>query len=190
MSQIIKKKFYFVRHGRTDWNDRQLCQGHTDIELNEVGKAEALTLSQKISTFPIKTIFSSPLKRASETALILHASIPHAFLKYDDKLKERAWGEVEGKSSQLMYNIEEKEALDPHFNPYQGIESRALFKSRFQKGINQSLLQCDSPLIVSHGRAFLILCELLNIPLIKQIPNAVLIECRPNKDDWEITQLG
>lgn len=190
MSQIVKKKFYFVRHGRTDWNDRQLCQGHTDIPLNDAGKAEALSLGQKIHSFPIKTIFSSPLKRASETALILHSSIPHASVKYDDKLKERAWGEVEGKSSQLMYNIEEKEALDPLFNPYQGVESRSLFKSRFQKGINQSLLQCDLPLIVSHGRAFLILCELLNIPLIKQIPNAVLLECSPKDDNWKVIQLG
>jgi broad specificity phosphatase PhoE len=190
MSQIIKKKFYFVRHGRTDWNDRQLCQGHTDIELNEAGKAEAFMLSQIIPTFPIKTIFSSPLKRASETALILHTSIPHTTLKYDDQLKERAWGEVEGKSSQLMYIIEEQETLDPLFNPYQGVESRTQFKSRLQTGINQSLLQCESPLIVSHGRAFLILCELLNIPLIKQIPNAVLLECSPKDGNWEITQLG
>jgi bisphosphoglycerate-dependent phosphoglycerate mutase len=46
MSVVIQKKFYFVRHGTTDWNIQQLCQGHTDIKLNELGRMEALELGK------------------------------------------------------------------------------------------------------------------------------------------------
>ncbi len=39
---LIKKSFYFARHGQTEWNKQQLCQGHQDIELNEAGRQEAM----------------------------------------------------------------------------------------------------------------------------------------------------
>ncbi|HXF90505.1 MAG TPA: histidine phosphatase family protein, partial [Candidatus Nitrosotenuis sp.] len=36
---LVKKSFYFVRHGETDHNRRLLCAGGgTDIPLNEIGQ--------------------------------------------------------------------------------------------------------------------------------------------------------
>ena len=44
----MKKKFYIVRHGQTDWNLERRRQGRTDIELNEIGRQQAMELREKI----------------------------------------------------------------------------------------------------------------------------------------------
>jgi broad specificity phosphatase PhoE len=106
-----------------------------------------------------------------------------------DELKERSWGELEGISSAEMYQIEEWEEKNPFLLPNRGIEPRKVFKSRILNGINRALNYKDVPLIVSHGRVFLVLCELLNIPLLRQIPNTTLIECSPKKTGWQINYL-
>lgn len=186
MTKIINKKFFFVRHGITEWNDKQLCQGQLDIELNEAGRLEAKLLGRSIKAFPFSRICASPLKRALETAKILQASLPDCKLQLIDELKERNWGQLEGISSTEMYRIEEMEEKNPHLPSQNGIEDREAFKSRILRGLNIALNDHDEPLIVSHGRVFLSLCELLDIPLIRQIPNTTLIECSPMKDGWQV----
>ena len=63
----------FLRHGRTDWNDRKRIQGHRDIDLNERGKAELLArqLPARWSDVPW---LCSPLQRAVHSAELLGAS--------------------------------------------------------------------------------------------------------------------
>lgn len=64
-------KIYIIRHGKTDWNDKGLLQGTTDIELNEEGIKETKGLVKKIDLSKIDICFCSPLKRARQTAEIL-----------------------------------------------------------------------------------------------------------------------
>ena len=186
MTNILNKKFFFVRHGQTEWNSKKLCQGHLDIELNETGRQEAKDLAEKIKDLPFSTIYTSPLKRALETAMILHNSLPHCNFKILHELKERSWGELEGFPSAEMYRFEEMEEKNPHKTTVKGVEDRETFKSRVLQGLNIALQSDESPLIISHGRFFLMLCQLLNAPVIKQIPNATLIECQPSTDGWQI----
>ncbi len=186
MPQIIKRKFFFVRHGTTEWNEKQLCQGQLDIELNETGRQDARLLGKSIKAFPIPRICVSPLKRALETAKILQNMLPMCSLQVIEELKERGWGKLEGISSLEMYRIEEKEEKNPHLSPEKDIEQREAFKSRVLRGLNIALNSEDEPLIVSHGRVFLSLCELLNVPLIRQIPSTTLIECSPANEEWQI----
>lgn len=186
MIEITKKKFFFVRHGMTEWNKNQLCQGQLDIELNEIGRLEAKRLSESIKAFSFSRICVSPLKRALETAKILQAALPACKLQLINELKERGWGQLEGVSSTEMYQIEELEEKNQLLLPERGVEHREAFKSRILRGLNIALNDDDEPLIVSHGRVFLSLCELLNISLIRQIPNTTLIECLPKNDGWQI----
>jgi probable phosphoglycerate mutase len=60
-----------VRHGETDWNREGRWQGHADVPLNELGRAQARELAQWMAGETIDVIVSSDLKRAHETALIL-----------------------------------------------------------------------------------------------------------------------
>lgn len=184
MQKLIKGRFYFIRHGKTDWNNKKLCQGQTDIPLNLQGIEEIRQLCPLIKTLFPSTIFTSPLKRALESALIIQNEC-QASIQILDHLKERYWGTMEGASSEEMYQIEERESKDPFYDPGQSIEPRQEFKARILQGMNQALLTKD-PLIVSHGRVFLVLCELLGIPIIKQIPNAAIIECEYIDPKWQI----
>lgn len=64
-------RLYLVRHGETDWNREQRLQGTRDVPLNSVGAAQARRLAHAFGPIPIACIVTSPLKRASATAVIL-----------------------------------------------------------------------------------------------------------------------
>ena len=118
---------------------------------------------------------SSPLSRALDTAQYIHKEQEGVPFLVIDELKERHWGEYqEGCSSEEMFRIEEHEEQDPSYNPGKGVELRSELKARIVKGILKALDFSDEPVIVSHGRWFLVLCEILNIPLMRQVSNLAL----------------
>jgi broad specificity phosphatase PhoE len=57
-----------VRHGETDWNVSEVFRGRADVELNETGIMQARRLGEYLSGAKIGAVYSSPLKRAAETA--------------------------------------------------------------------------------------------------------------------------
>jgi probable phosphoglycerate mutase len=64
-----------ARHGETDWNRDNRFQGHADPPLNESGRTQAAELSAALADEPLAAAYSSPLRRAFETAEIVAA--PH-----------------------------------------------------------------------------------------------------------------
>jgi broad specificity phosphatase PhoE len=60
-----------ARHGETDWNRERRFQGHADRPLNDVGRRQALELAELLRGEVLATVYTSPLKRASETARIV-----------------------------------------------------------------------------------------------------------------------
>ena len=61
---------YIVRHGETLWNKGKRLQGRTDIELNDYGRELARKTGEALMDTEIDVIYSSPLKRAYETAIL------------------------------------------------------------------------------------------------------------------------
>jgi probable phosphoglycerate mutase len=58
-----------IRHGENDYVKKNRLAGRIPgVHLNENGYAQARTLAEKLGSAPIKTIYSSPLERAVETA--------------------------------------------------------------------------------------------------------------------------
>lgn len=88
-------KFYIIRHGQTDWNKVYKLQGRTDIELNENGKNMAREAREKYKDIDIDVCYSSPLKRAYETAEIIFGDRNIPIIK-DDRLMEMCFGKYEG----------------------------------------------------------------------------------------------
>ena len=86
---------YLMRHGLTDWNREHRLQGKTDIPLNEEGRNMAAAAADEYRDLHIDICYSSPLKRAYETATILlkNRDIP---IIIDDRLSEMSFGEYEG----------------------------------------------------------------------------------------------
>jgi probable phosphoglycerate mutase len=61
-------KAILIRHCETDHNRDGLVQGRSDPPLNEVGQLQAARLAARFRDLPFDAIFSSPLRRAVETA--------------------------------------------------------------------------------------------------------------------------
>ena len=94
-----------------------------DIELNDEGKAQAKVVKEKLQGVTFDKVFSSPLKRAIETAQI----ISDQDITIDQRLIERFNGELEGK-------LKNEIAVYPNFNDPNdtrfGIESLDSFRGR------------------------------------------------------------
>src|SRR4051812_42061109 len=69
--------FYLIRHGETDWNVGGRWQGHTDVPLNEAGRAQARRLAERLRAGGgrFDAIYSSDLERAWETAQIVGGAL-------------------------------------------------------------------------------------------------------------------
>ena len=89
------KEIYVFRHGETDWNKVGRMQGHTDIPLNETGRAQALILQRYFAEHPIEVILSSDLMRARETAKIARGTLDIPIV-FDVRQRETKLGDAEG----------------------------------------------------------------------------------------------
>jgi phosphoserine phosphatase len=90
-----------VRHGETAWNVGEIFRGRADIELNEMGRRQASLVAAHLSELSVDAVFSSPLKRAMDTAEAIAA--PHASgVTVAHGLNDLAFGEWEGKSVDLV----------------------------------------------------------------------------------------
>lgn len=90
-------KFYFFRHGQTDWNKVRRIQGHSNIPLNEQGKSEATELSDFVKTLDLEIVYSSDLDRAFETAQIATHGLDLEIIK-EARLREANFGDAEGRT--------------------------------------------------------------------------------------------
>ena len=61
-------EIYLVRHGQTEWNTQLIFRGRKDIPLNERGHKEARAIARALKDRNIDAIYTSPLRRAVETA--------------------------------------------------------------------------------------------------------------------------
>ena len=64
-----------VRHGETDWNRERRYQGHADTPLNTAGRRQARELATILRSDGLSAVYTSPLRRASETATIVAAEL-------------------------------------------------------------------------------------------------------------------
>ncbi|MGD1067109.1 MAG: histidine phosphatase family protein [Vulcanimicrobiaceae bacterium] len=84
-----------VRHGRTAWNAERRFQGHSDIPLDDEGRAQARGLAALLREDPIDVAVSSDLSRAVETARIVLGDRA-VRLRLDPAWREMQLGDWEG----------------------------------------------------------------------------------------------
>jgi len=92
----------FIRHGQSEWNAANRFTGWTDVDLTEVGRAEAAVGGQVLRAegLTFDRAFTSELQRAQETlAIVLHASEQHSVPTMRHwRLNERHYGRLQGRS--------------------------------------------------------------------------------------------
>jgi probable phosphoglycerate mutase len=71
----VSTTIVLVRHGETDWNRDNRFQGHADPPLNEAGREQARALGAELAGEAFAALYTSPLRRASETARILSGAL-------------------------------------------------------------------------------------------------------------------
>jgi broad specificity phosphatase PhoE len=64
-------KLILARHGETMWNVEKVFRGRADVNLDEVGIKQAELLGKYLSNWELEAIYSSPVKRALDTANIV-----------------------------------------------------------------------------------------------------------------------
>lgn len=85
-----------VRHGHTEWSRDGRYQGRTDLPLISEGRRQARQLGQRLKGLGVATVFTSPLRRAAETAAIVAETLGLDTPTVDSRLAEIAYGQWEG----------------------------------------------------------------------------------------------
>ena len=94
-------RLILIRHGRTEWNAEARVQGRTDIPLDAVGRAQAQSIAKRLSSIPLKAIYTSPLLRAAETAQEI-AAYHACSVNRIAEMTEINFGAWEGKTAQEL----------------------------------------------------------------------------------------
>ena len=84
-----------VRHGQTRSNVTGFYMGWSDEDIGEVGYTQAHSLSSRLASLPIASVYSSPLQRTYTTAVIL-AKPHHLNVEVSDDLIEIQLGDWQG----------------------------------------------------------------------------------------------
>jgi len=64
-------RLLLARHGETEWNRTGRWQGQADPPLNQVGRRQAAELAEHLAGNGVDAIYTSDLRRASETARVV-----------------------------------------------------------------------------------------------------------------------
>ena len=120
---------YFV-HGTTYDNASKKCSGWKQVELNELGKEQALNLGKVNKDIKFDVIFTSDLIRAIDSANI---AFPNVKKIQDKRLRECNYGDLDGEDKNLI-------VYEDHIDvPFPNGESLKDVEVRVQSFINDIL---------------------------------------------------
>ncbi len=170
MAVVEGRRLVLLRHGQTAWNAAHRAQGHADVDLDEVGHAQAQSAAATLAQLKPAALWSSDLARAASTAKLV-ARATRLEVTYDERLREFDLGERTG-ITMLDY-----EAAHPdeyalfragQYDVVPGGEPAPEVIARMQAGIKDALGSVNPGelvIVVTHGAALkLTLLALLDLP--------------------------
>lgn len=141
---------YLVRHGQSIGNINKVFCGHTDLDLSIDGLKQAKAVAEKLKNVNADVIFSSPLKRAYNTALEISKQTGLQ-IKKDILLKEINFGIFENMTWDnitMQYPTEAEKWISERLN-YRFVNGESMddLVSRMRQFIKQISKDC---IIVTH----------------------------------------
>jgi probable phosphoglycerate mutase len=126
-------RLLLVRHGETDWNATGRIQGHSDTPLNVLGLTQARRAARRLTSEPVRALYSSDLARAHGTATVIGHALRLPVIT-SLQLRERSYGVWEGlTAAEIQARYPEQfiawRARSADFAPPQG-ESGSQFLTR------------------------------------------------------------
>jgi len=162
---------HLVRHGETEWHAENRYAGQTDISLTDRGHEQSRELVSWALEVNPRSIYSSDLSRAIETARPTAQAIGLE-LQVDPRLREVNFGKIEGLTPEEMesrYPVLRKEFIEfPASTVLPGGESGKIALARAMPSVREIVEHIPSGdiLVVCHGTLLrLIACGLLGIDL-------------------------
>lgn len=152
-------KIYMTRHGQDQDNSEGILNGHRDKSLTEKGIEQAHEIADKIkeSNLVFDTIYSSPLRRAFDTAKIISETTSNPSPKKEELLIERDFGIMTGKKisdieSLCAPNIVKSDTII-YFLDAEGVETFPTLLNRAGKILNfiNKIHKDGSVLLVTSG---------------------------------------
>jgi 2,3-bisphosphoglycerate-dependent phosphoglycerate mutase len=96
----MERLLVLVRHGQSEWNEKNLFTGWRDVGLTELGIEEAKAAGRRLKArnFSFDLAYTSVLKRAQDTLTIMLEELGQTGLetKSDQALNERDYGDLVG----------------------------------------------------------------------------------------------
>lgn len=161
-------KIYLIRHGLTDANKEGRFAGSTDVHLSEEGVAGLLELTERYEYPGVGLVYSSPLKRAVETARLIYPAITPITVA---DLSEYSFGEFENKSLEELKLLPKfKEWIKDSQNTVpEGGEPQEAFRKRIVEGIHSVILdmmkkKVSEAAVIAHGGVIMSLLSICGLP--------------------------
>lgn len=153
----MKTRICVVRHGETSWNAERRLQGHTDIPLNENGRAQAEATAEHLDGEVFDALYTSDLMRAHQTASACGRRLGLTPIT-EPGLRERHFGVLQGLTydeARQRYPVAFRhfEQRDPEYAFEQGGESLAEFADRIRRMVTELAARHagGTILLVAHG---------------------------------------
>ena len=188
----MPRQFFVLRHGRSRANERGLIAssmanageryGLTTEGRQQVRETIGGTLEDLSEPL---AVVSSPLLRARETAEIV-AGLVGATVEVDDRLIERAFGELEMLSDERYDSVWEVDRQDPTQRRW-GVESVELVWSRVQSLMHERYRgsAAGTLILVTHGDvASALICGSRGAPLSRHREVGELATGQMRSFDW------
>jgi broad specificity phosphatase PhoE len=157
-----------ARHGETVWNVEKIYRGRTDVNLDEMGIKQAELLGKYLSSWAIEAIYSSPLKRALDTANII-ARYQKVGVHIAEGLIDFDYGEWQSLPEQEAKKLYPALHNEWHNNPHKvkmpGGESLEDVRRRAIEVVNDVLSKYQSSVVLVSHRVVnkVLICSLLGL---------------------------
>jgi len=157
-----------ARHGETSWNVEKVFRGRADVDLNEVGVRQADLLAKYLGNWQLEAVYSSPLKRALDTATRV-ARYQTVTVRIAEGLTDIDFGEWQSLPEQqvkrLYPTILDEWQNNPHKVRMPGGEDLEDVRRRAVEVVNSTISRHQgSVLLVSHRVVLKVLiCHLLGL---------------------------